>query len=315
MKPNYYSKYIIIAGLVMLVLNSCEKVIDINIPDSERKIVINSIIHPGSEVVVNASRSLSVMEDNNFVFLDDATISLYEDDQSVGNLNFFADGLYYLPDFHPSVNKTYRIEASSPNLQSVSATTTIPGLAVMGELDTLTIADEWGGESLRVGYTIADPGQEKNRYALAITATHKVFDWVKMVKLDSLTTYPVYFEFLTSGTDGLQNRIIDDNSTVYFGGKVFITDALFNGLEFDVELTMGKFSFAGADTVLLDIAVEHVDEAYYLYALSSQHYRRSNGNPFAEPVSVYTNIDEGFGIFSGYTTVSRSLELIVVTDW
>ena len=299
-----YSIYIL--SLLIIPLFSCEKIIEIDIPDSERKIVVNGLINPDSLVRINLSRSLSVLEDNDFVYLENASASLFENDQQVGDLQYQGDGFYFLPDFLPASESTYRLEVSSPGLQSVSAVTELPNPITLGDLDTATVANEWD-EELRISFTISDPGNEQNRYAVTIFSTFKFFDWETMMQTDSLVTEPAYFSFIEGTGDGLQDRVIEDRTSVFFGNKMFLTDALFNGRDFEVNLTVGKYAFFEADTIWMDVNLEHVAEPYYFYAISSNKYQRSNGNPFAEPVSVYTNIEKGLGLFSGYTSSSKQL--------
>ena len=93
---------------------------------------------------------------------------------------------------------------------------------------------------------------------------------------------------------------------------MFLSDALFNGRDFEIKLKISKFSFYETDTVLLDVSLEHIAEPYYLYAVSSNKYRRTSNNPFTEPVSVYTNVENGLGIFTGYT--SSSVRFVIINS-
>ena len=40
------------------------------------------------------------------------------------------------------------------------------------------------------------------------------------------------------------------------------------------------------------------------FAKSFNMYQRANGNPFATPVQVYSNVNNGMGIFAGGTLTS-----------
>jgi hypothetical protein len=42
---------------------------------------------------------------------------------------------------------------------------------------------------------------------------------------------------------------------------------------------------------------------YYRYVNSLELYNESDGNPFAEPVQLYNNISNGYGIFAGASSV------------
>jgi hypothetical protein len=301
------TKYILLLGAVLIVASSCEKIIDIDIPEGERKIVVNGLISPDNHVTINLSRSLSVLEENNFVFLETADVTLSESGTEVGKLSYLGSGFYTLPNYLPVAGSEYTLTVDYAGLQSVSAKAMIQNPIEFGPIDTTSIFDEWGGSSLEIDFSFIDPS-ETNYYAIGVNASHKVFNWETMTYDDSIVSYPAGFRFLESG-DGLQGLLLEDGATTYFGDKVFFSDDLFNGKRFDVSLGMWK-GFYGADTVNIEVFLEHVSEPYYYYAVSSGKYNQTNGNPFSEAVSVYTNIENGFGIFSAYSSFSRNLQLV-----
>ena len=62
----------------------------------------------------------------------------------------------------------------------------------------------------------------------------------------------------------------------------------------------------------MNVRMEQIDPSYYRYVLSYNAYQQAHGNPFSEPVQVYTNVTGGYGIFSGssstgYTFVVKGM--------
>ncbi len=53
----------------------------------------------------------------------------------------------------------------------------------------------------------------------------------------------------------------------------------------------------------------HISEAFHDYASTYQLQRRFSGNPNGDPVQVSTNVENGIGIFAGYTSYSQELSL------
>jgi hypothetical protein len=49
----------------------------------------------------------------------------------------------------------------------------------------------------------------------------------------------------------------------------------------------------------LTIELHTVTEAYYLYRFTQRQQDWIDGDPFAEPAQVQTNIENGYGIFAG----------------
>jgi hypothetical protein len=66
-----------------------------------------------------------------------------------------------------------------------------------------------------------------------------------------------------------------------------------------------------ADTVEVWIDLQQVDKSYYLYAVSEQKYQQTRNNPFTEPVQVYSNVKNGFGLFSAYNGTRKEF----IVDW
>lgn len=50
----------------------------------------------------------------------------------------------------------------------------------------------------------------------------------------------------------------------------------------------------------MELQINKVSPAYYNYKETLAPQSSINNNPFAEPVSVYSNIRNGYGIFAGY---------------
>ena len=48
------------------------------------------------------------------------------------------------------------------------------------------------------------------------------------------------------------------------------------------------------------VTLRTVSEDFYNYKITGSLHDNSSDNPFAQPVNVYKNIDNGFGIFAGY---------------
>ena len=97
----------------------------------------------------------------------------------------------------------------------------------------------------------------------------------------------------------------------YIDDKLFFTDEFFSGQGNGKELALNYYIFAPGDSVLVDVRLDHIDPSYYLYSISKQKYYQADGNPFAEPVQVYNNIQNGFGILGAYSRTSEKYSMFV----
>jgi hypothetical protein len=304
--------------LPLLFLTSCEKLVNIDIKEADNKIVLSGLICPDSTVIVQITKShqvsaahtgdLSSLTPEPMVVGD---VRLFEDGVLLGLLGNKRGSYFELPGFKPSPGKSYRLEAESGEMKPVSATVTVPGFIPLDSFDTTRILLDNGLEGIRVSMRITDPAKEENYYSLKVTGTGKYYDYFRREYTDSIVTYPYFPQLNGKVDDVLDLDFLDVNKDIYLDQEFFLSDRLFEGKVFDMSFSFSSDDWAmRADTVLVKIDFRQVDKSYYQYAVSDQKYRQIQGNPFAEPVQVYTNVKDGFGIFSACNGVRKEFLLI-----
>ena len=105
------------------------------------------------------------------------------------------------------------------------------------------------------------------------------------------------------------NPFMDETS--YSGDDALFSDILFNGETKQIEFTIFLGKIDEGEDVLSSLKVElrNVSESYYYYYRSVDLHQMNEGNPFAEPVQVYSNVENGLGIFTAYNESSQVLNL------
>lgn len=84
---------------------------------------------------------------------------------------------------------------------------------------------------------------------------------------------------------------------------LIIADKNFNG-----EVTKILTNFESYDEFKkIKLKIYSITKDYYHFLLSYNQYQDSNGNPFAEPVNVHNNIENGYGLFE----VNSSKEIVL----
>jgi hypothetical protein len=96
------------------------------------------------------------------------------------------------------------------------------------------------------------------------------------------------------------------------GGSPFreqglFNDLLFNGQNKALELEIPYENYSGIEvgyewsykTLSVRVYLHNISKSYYYYRNSLELYQSASGNPFAQPVQVYSNIENGFGVFAG----------------
>jgi len=73
-------------------------------------------------------------------------------------------------------------------------------------------------------------------------------------------------------------------------------------LSFDLDI----YNFIN-DENNLNIELFSISKDIYMYLLTFQAQQETEESPFAEPVMVYNNIKDGYGIFAGFSVYKDSI--------
>ena len=96
---------------------------------------------------------------------------------------------------------------------------------------------------------------------------------------------------------GIQGELPLDQSLVF-------DDRLFDGRPYELVLRYLAEDLSGSwDERPLLLIVSALTEEYFLYEQTRKLHKSVRENVFAEPVPVFTNVENGQGIFAGYTNV------------
>ncbi|OFY35285.1 MAG: hypothetical protein A2W91_07585 [Bacteroidetes bacterium GWF2_38_335] len=267
-------------------LFSCEKIIDINIPDKEKKIVLNSIITNDSSMVINLSKSMSVLDDDEITFIDDATVKLYEDGVLVAEPVNAGGGNYPVTGFTPVKGKKYKVTASNSTLKSISAEDKIPNSIEILSIDTISTEIE-GTPSIECSIEFEDPSGVENYYILTANISSGGY------------TSPVNIYTMDIN--------IEDYLDIKYG--IMIRDDVFNGNKYKLIINFDKYNFSGLVNKV-DFQLQSVSKDLYLYSLSYTRNARTGNNLFSEPVQVYSNVKDGLGIFGAYSVSQKSVTFV-----
>ncbi len=298
---------------------SCREPIDISVPETQKKIVLNGFITPDSTIKVNLSESLGILEkDKDLKFLKNAAVKIYEDETYKETLQYDTNG-YYIGTIYPQIGKEYKITAEYPPLDNVDAETVLLNPPIIKEINYEPVfhteVQTWfnndTGEpfdttiyvlnNVNVNLTLQDPPNENNYYFLTFSAKiaqaeylppdyEPVFTGVKMTYLDYNATNLNW-----------ENNFYTRN----LKGFVF-SDNLFSGTNFTINANIYMpYTQDAPDKIY--VGLHAITEDFYQYVISYSKYQDIEGNPLAEPVNIMTNVHNGFGFFSGYSTKKDSI--------
>ncbi len=316
--------------------DSFTSVVEVDIPDLGDKLVVNCIFQPDTGFIVNVSKSVSILdnEDVRDISIDNASIELYEDGQLLTNEfiyqnmpNIYDDEVMrYYANINPEVGKEYRIKVSAPDFEPVEAVAQIPlplpslNVYISDSNHYDSINEE---EFLEVTIEFQDNGSIDNYYFLNLHVTNTaevvLVDATGAPILDEngdliyvteqrrspyyMRTYDLSFEKI----EAFDDLDPEDSGRVFLGNDInTFNDELFNGNNKEILVYIDKWNLEHFDQLIFQLG--SIDRSYYLYHRSRILQYDVDDNPFAEPILIHNNIENGFGIFTGFTSIEKIIE-------
>ena len=284
---------------ISLAYISCEKVIpfdgDVNTP----KLVINSVFESDSTFKVHVSSSRSVIDTASFKNIDDAIVTIKDGNENIiETLNHVENGFYKGQTF-PQENQTYILEINHTNYDNITASDSLPSPITINSVDTSTMVDPINGNRLQISMNFDDPENTQNYYLIE---TYSVNEYL-VIKNSDTTEYELD---TTKQFMVLTDEVFQNGGSPWREQGLF-NDLLFNGQNKTLELEIPNDSWSGSEdgydwsykTLTLRLYLHNITLSYYYYRTSLELFQNASGNPFAQPVQVFSNVENGFGVFAG----------------
>ena len=278
MKPNINNLFLIL----IILLSSCETDITVDLPVPEQKIVVEGYIEPGEKAVVTLTKSSAF-----FAPVDSASLVSYlilnasvtiSDGTATDIFTLTFDTNYYIPFVYKSqtmtgqAGKTYSLTVTADG-KTVTAVTTIPQPV---PLDSVWFKLQEGHDSLGYAWAhLTDPDTLGNCYrwfAKRLTKDKRFLSPIGSVFEDKFINGKSF--------DFAYNRGHEPNSTA----------------EDDLEGARGFFKIG--DTIAVKFCA--IDRIHFDFWRIEEIQVGNNGNPFAAPAPIPTNINGGLGVWGGY---------------
>jgi hypothetical protein len=284
----------LITTLLTFTLLSCEKEIPLDADQKEPRIVVNSIFGDGDTIYVHVSESRDVLYEGVLPNITTANLKLTDASGNIlGDFAHQGDGVYKLSNYLPIAGQTYRLIVTNTGFDQVEAQTQTPSVIAISAADTLRKNDE-----MNYSIKFSDDPSTTNYYAIAI---EKI-----VIGEDGFGGYYMYSDYYFETNEIFtQNGSADVDGTKY--GSIFLfSDATFSGGQcvFDAS---SYIPVESTDSTIVVVSLMSLSEDYFKYKLSLEKYQETAGDPFAQPVQVYSNVENGFGIFGGYSVYRDSI--------
>jgi hypothetical protein len=289
-------KYLI---FITILLSSCETIVKVDIPQHKPSIVVNSVIDPSEKFQVHLSKSLGSLDSAPLSNINNAEVEVYENDVFIEKLTFEQDGNYSSSNISAKLGRNYKIIAKAAPYDQVSAEARIPQPVSIENIvikDSAFVDANMGVKS-SLSLTINDPGSVRNYYMVELFETDSLYSRLSP-------------KYITPRDPALES---DDYSStflfsdVHFDGKAYRLEMEFyNWLEGLYDPVTGEYVYPeGKRHYVIEFST--ISREYYLYKTSFNKQMMNSFNPFSEPVQVFSNINNGYGIFAGKVKISYQI--------
>lgn len=278
---------------------ACEKQLPFPEQDVQPTLVINSTFSVDSLWKVHVSESAPVNGSSQPKNRDNATVILKnEADETLGTFVHDKDGFYHLPNLKPEWGRTYRMEASVSGLGSVTSQSYQPMDFSFKITDTLRSL-YLDLPVIFIDVEIKDNADEESYYLVEV---EKIIEIVETEEVYRFMPYLYVFDQNT------ENDEIDTESSDF--ERVYLPDRAFNGQNYTTRLAVEEDIAEIEDEIEVKwiVRVLSVSSDLYKYTKSLERYNLTNGELFAEPVEIHNNIQNGLGVFGGFT--AKETEII-----
>ena len=278
-------KILFYISIIVLFFSSCEKDADVKIPQQEPKLSVSSFIRPGAteiEVFVYLSEPVFSSSASNGNTVNNAVVTLSNGVNSItigydANTGSYKASLATFPILH---NTTYYLSVLDAQGRHVTAKTTTPS-AVDPSYDVTrsSTTDPYNNITYQINCIIHDISGEENYYRVT----------------------PAEVFYHASQADTAVNTQ---------GRNIFVNDRAGDGADLNTSMQIYSFNSSGQDSATYKahrVMVVKANQDYYNFHNSVFTASMTNGNPFAEPTIIYSNVQGGYGCFGAYTSTYKEL--------
>ena len=282
--------------LFLFLLSSCIKEIKIKTDTIEKLPVINCIFSPDSVFKVYVCLPIEITSAEPY-YVEDANVTITGNNNTKLQLYYTGKNGIYKSTQKPKINVLYTLEAKVQDYKTVKASDMIPEPVVIDNVEYYYDYDVLNNDSISMSrITFTDDYIIENFYDYNVFFINE--DGKKIY-----STEPHYFKFTPD------NVLLAEGDIEFFPNSFFFSDDYFNGQTYILSVPFGNSDYKEFRTT---------SKSYYLFRkFWTRHYYYQNndrniGNGLSDidfldilnmsdPIEMYTNIENGYGIFAGYS--------------
>jgi hypothetical protein len=294
-------RWIFIAMICSLFSCDMHTTIELDIPAPKTKLVANCLFSVDSVWNVHVFKSANVLAVTNRMAdrITDATVVVLDGTKEIP-LTYNEKLRVYRSspnDQRAAVGRTYTLKVSAPGYETITSNVAVPeAVPVLGVKSTSVLEPLNEDLSIRTfEIKFKDPPAGANYYALSILISRSwsKFPYRSHGNLEMNPLNPTFSDaylgewFTTSLVPGQQDY------------NLMFNDHTFNGQE--CSFKFWSYEYKIEEHLTYTILLKSLSEEFYDYRMTYHMQVISKDDPFAQPVQVFSNIHNGYGIFAGYS--------------
>lgn len=266
--------------LIAFVLAACEKEANIKLPDTQPKLSVSCFISDSTDIIkatVYWSKPVFNNTDTLPEYPSNLTVTISGNGQTDTLLYNTEWSTYELStdDFPLNAGVEYTLRVQAPNGETARAKTIIPtqkAIIADKSVSFTSSVDQYNNivETYRYRITLNDISANEEFYRIMYYNDYFIPDVP-----DEFNVASNMGELFVSDNNLVDGKIYTDNEVKFYGTSANIS---------------ARYAY-----------VIHGSEEYYRFHKSLSNY--GYDNPFAEPTIVFSNVENGLGVFAGFNQV------------
>ena len=307
-------KYLLFLFITIII--GCEQTLNFDGELTESKLTVGALANPDTCLSLYLYKSTfflddDLLSDEQFYSVQNAIVWLKTSD-SIYYLRYNSNNHQYISDYKPLIGDRIEINASKEGFEIIKGNTQIKSKSDFQIVESITFynenpkkimddgflhpIDNTGNDTIiKIVCKISDPSNENNYYRLNVRS------------IGSSKPAPLgYSDF------AFANDIFASNDILFFDNSIsksiegwpkhfsnVFDDRLFDGKSyiFTIESRQRKGLFNW-----IEIDLQHISYDFYKYLKSIELAKCSTNDIHSEPVKIYSNIENGYGVFGSLTS-------------
>ena len=302
-----------ISLIFLVTLAACETPIDVDIPgDYTSLLVIDGDFNPDSVWAIKVNKSVPLGGSINVseLFVQDATVTILGESGQSEILAHTGSGIFRSQsDTYPAAGEVYRLDVTSPGFESVHAISHAPRLQ-SAFLDIQAVDTESRfAHTYRLRFSVTDlPGKSYYQVRIDQVQPSCLREGVPLYYNISFNSPEPSFYHDATTLDEPPNARNAYSGAFY---EPYFSDRLFEDDVREFEIFARVSIFENEPIQRLRLVVSSLSEEQVLHDrtfILQDEYLFNEDPIFGSAINIYSNIEGGLGIFSGYTSNSYRID-------